>query len=119
MCISHTACRGSSMMRSRGCTITATGTMIRCRGGILPGDPIGPVGGGWNPYSYVLNNPAQFIDPTGLTQEDNWTYGEVGNSCVTSQRDFTPPARTCGYESQHWRCLLKKQCFQKLPPRRW
>ncbi len=86
MCISHTACRGSSMMRSRGCTITATGTIMRW-GGILPRDPIGPVGG-WNPYSYVLNNPAQFIDPTGLTQ---WTYGEVGNSCVTSQRDFTPP----------------------------
>ena len=33
-CTSRTVCRGSSMMRSRGCTITVTGTTIRCRGGI-------------------------------------------------------------------------------------
>ncbi|HCL5221499.1 TPA: hypothetical protein N2F65_003625 [Salmonella enterica] len=47
--------------------------------------------GGWNLYSYAINNPVLFIDPLGLTQEDKWTYGEVGNSCVTSQTDFTPP----------------------------
>ncbi len=33
---SHSVCRDSSMMRSRGCTTTATGTMIRCRGDISP-----------------------------------------------------------------------------------
>ncbi len=33
-CTSRTGCRGSSMIRSRGCTITVTGTTIRCRGGI-------------------------------------------------------------------------------------
>mgnify|MGYP000070231118 CR=1 FL=1 len=33
-CTSHTVCRGSSMMRNQGCTITVTGTTIRCRGGI-------------------------------------------------------------------------------------
>ncbi len=31
---SRTGCRGSSMIRSRGCTTTGTGTTIRCRGGI-------------------------------------------------------------------------------------
>ncbi|UGS39951.1 hypothetical protein G163CM_06360 [Pseudocitrobacter corydidari] len=36
-CSSHTACRDSSTMRSRGCTITGTGTMTRCWEGILPG----------------------------------------------------------------------------------
>ena len=35
MCISRTVCQGSSMMRNQGCTITVTGTTIRCRGGIL------------------------------------------------------------------------------------
>lgn len=33
---SHSVCRGSSMMRSRGCTTTVTGTMTRYRGGISP-----------------------------------------------------------------------------------
>ncbi len=33
---SHSVCRGSSMMRSRGCTITGTGTTIRCRDAISP-----------------------------------------------------------------------------------
>ncbi len=32
---------GSSMMRSRGCTITVTGTTIRCRGGISPRTRLG------------------------------------------------------------------------------
>ncbi len=35
MRISRTVCQGSSMMRNQGCTITVTGTTIRCRGGIL------------------------------------------------------------------------------------
>ncbi|BEB33369.1 type VI secretion protein [Escherichia coli] len=36
MLYSMKVCRDSSMMRSRGCTTTATGTMIRCRGDISP-----------------------------------------------------------------------------------
>ncbi len=35
-CTSRTVCRGSSMMRSRDCITTVTGTTIRCRGGISP-----------------------------------------------------------------------------------
>ena len=40
-CTSRTVCQGSSMMRSRGCTITVTGTTIRCRGGISPRTRLG------------------------------------------------------------------------------
>ncbi len=45
-CTSHTVCRGSSMMRNQGCTITGTGTMTRYRGGILHKTPLGWRGDG-------------------------------------------------------------------------
>lgn len=62
-------CRDSSMMRSRGCTTTATGTMIRCRGGISPRPD--RAGGGWNLYQYPLN-PIEHIDPLGLSLDLNY-----------------------------------------------
>jgi len=37
-------------------------------------DPIGIVGGGWETYVYVFNNPVNFLDPNGLEVRATYDY---------------------------------------------
>jgi uncharacterized protein RhaS with RHS repeats len=46
-------------------------------GRFISEDPIGFDGGDLNLYGYVVNNPANFRDPTGLQREDRDRPGDV------------------------------------------
>ncbi len=83
-CTSHTVCRGSSMMRNQGCTITGTGTMTRYRE-VYYTRPHW-AGGGWNLYNYPLN-PIIRMDPLGLYNlyqllYDVWHDDSYGTSSI-------------------------------------
>ncbi len=43
-------------------------------------------GQSWNPYSYVLNNPLAFTDPSGF--QDKWLNATCGGNCETRTATF-------------------------------
>ncbi|STJ29446.1 Rhs element protein [Escherichia coli] len=84
-CTSHTVCRGSSMMRNQGCTITGNRYYDPLQGRYITQDPIG-LAGGWNLYNYPLN-PIIRMDPLGLYNlyqllYDVWHDDSYGTSSI-------------------------------------
>jgi len=56
---------------------------------IIP-DPIG-LEGGINLFSYIANNPVNWVDPFGLQNANTWTYGEIRSWAIKSRTDFSSP----------------------------
>ena len=76
-------------------------------GRFMSADPIeadGSQSQDWNPYSYVSNNPATFVDPTGFEEEDhNCISDSPGCNLTPTLPEITVP----GVRPPDWNIILQ------------
>lgn len=85
------------MTTNPNCTTTGSGTTIRDRDDISPRPD--RAGGGLNPYSYVMNNPVQWIDLLGLAHTSG-KWKDCGKGCrIRIDGDAVGDGRHL-----HWEC---------------
>jgi len=75
-------------------------------------DPIGFSGGDSNLYGYVLGDPVNFIDPTGLKKGGlfNW-WSEETSSDIS---DGALKKAYCGAKGSAFKCEMVKKSFREI-----